>query len=109
MDPLEEEPNIYYSPELFDLSIVGDISAPLEWEFSIFAVWADGEGNLYYAMDRGCSCPEPFEGVRGVTDMHRIESGHDFAVDARSWGRSEDVPIEDVQRLIVAVRQRMRS
>lgn len=62
--------NIYYDPEKFGLTAVGEV----DWlgggyEFDLTVVWRrDLDGALVYAEDSGCSCPTPFEG-QGVADL----------------------------------------
>jgi hypothetical protein len=61
--------NVYYSPEYFDLSIVG--TAELEegcYSFYTLCVWKGASG-FYLATDSGCSCPSPFENYNGVDDL----------------------------------------
>lgn len=77
--------NIYYSPEKFGLEPVGEI----DWssgcfEFDYTTVWRDVEtGNLYYGEDAGCSCPSPFEDVRGINDLTLIRSAAEFQTHLR--------------------------
>lgn len=61
--------NLYSNPEKFGLTIVGEI----DWssgcyEFDITAVYRRPGGQLVYAEDSGCSCPEPF-GDQGWDDL----------------------------------------
>lgn len=54
--------NIYYTPEEWLLTPVGEI----DWSdgcyvFDITAVWRREDGHIVYAEDAGCSCPSPFE------------------------------------------------
>lgn len=61
--------NIYYDPEKFGLTIIGDI----EWgsgcyEFDQTVVFRKQDGSLAYAEDSGCSCPCPFD-YMGVDDL----------------------------------------
>lgn len=60
--------SIYYSPEQFDLEVVGEVQKVLYYEFDILVVWRDGRGKLWYAQDAGCSCPAPFEHT-GLGDL----------------------------------------
>lgn len=65
--------NLYYDPEYFGLTIVGMAEDPEgSYEFSMFVVWKDAKGTLYWADDSGCSCPAPFE---DFTDTGMLESG----------------------------------
>jgi hypothetical protein len=55
--------NIYYSPEKFGFATVGEIDwSSGYYEFNITLVLRRiSDGQLFYANDRGCSCPSPFE------------------------------------------------
>jgi hypothetical protein len=56
------EDMIYYSPEKFGLTVIGEIEWGGEpWGFDLTVIWHDDEGNLYMGEDAGCSCPVPFE------------------------------------------------
>ena len=61
--------NVYYSPEAFELKLIGevDLSEP-DYSFDILAVWK-GESGYYLATDSGCSCPSPFENYNTVDDL----------------------------------------
>ena len=69
-------PDLYYQPEQFGLTMLGEIewSEPC-YDFDLTAVWVDADKKLYWASDSGCSCPSPFEGFTSVADA---ETG-DFA------------------------------
>ena len=62
--------NLYYTPQHFALTTVGEI----EWgdgcySFDLTVVWRRNiDGKLVYADDSGCSCPSPFED-HGVEDL----------------------------------------
>lgn len=80
------EGNIYYDPESVGMEIVGTVDASEAFEFEILLVVRDLEdGKLYIATDAGCSCPVPFEDVRGRSDMRRIDSIADFDAEAGSY------------------------
>lgn len=54
--------NVYYNPERFDLTLIGEIEPPdLSYEFAIMAFWKHKDGKVYAGYDSGCSCPSPFE------------------------------------------------
>lgn len=61
--------SVYYSPENHGLEIVGTAEAGWDYEFDMFVIWRDATGQLYYAMDSGCSCPSPFEDYEDVSDL----------------------------------------
>ena len=65
---------VYYSPEDFDLTTIGEISWDDEpYAFDLTVVWKDKDGNLYWASDSGCSCPSPFE---DFTSKDQLETGN---------------------------------
>lgn len=68
---------IVSAPEKCGLSIVATLedSASLH-SFNTFLVVRDdeGDGSLYFAYDSGCSCPLPFEDVKRLSDLMRLES-----------------------------------
>ncbi len=55
--------NIYDSPSKFRLKIFAEVERELSYEFSIFVVFQNEAGELFYAEDEGCSCPAPFENL----------------------------------------------
>lgn len=54
--------NVYYNPEKYGLTIVGEVSwmEPC-YGFDFTLVLVDEEGILWWGRDSGCSCPAPFE------------------------------------------------
>lgn len=62
--------NLYYNPEKFGLTPVGEI----DWsdgcyQFDLTVVYRrDLDGRLVYVEDSGCSCPEQF-GDKGIPDL----------------------------------------
>ncbi len=56
------ENNVYYNPETYGLTIIGEVSwsePPYGFDFTL--VLMDEKGKLWWGRDSGCSCPEPFE------------------------------------------------
>lgn len=62
--------NIYYNPEKFGLTMIGEIDwSDGSYQFDLTVVWKrDSDGKFVYAEDSGCSCPSPF-GDTGVQDL----------------------------------------
>lgn len=61
--------NIYYNPEKFGLSIVGEIEFDEpNYSFDFGVVWKTKNNKFYYGHDSGCSCPTPFED-EGIDDL----------------------------------------
>lgn len=72
--------NPYYSPEECGLKVVGlleDQNADYSYD-SILVVQDIETGKLYAAHDSGCSCPTPFEDIKGLGDMVEIQSELDM-------------------------------
>lgn len=68
-------PDVYYQPEVFGLTPVGDIEWDNEaWQFHITAVWVDDAGSIFYATDSGCSCPSPFEGFTALEEVEKADN-----------------------------------
>jgi len=57
--------NIYYDPEKFGLTPIGEIDwLDGSYEFDLTVVWKrEFDGRFVYAEDSGCSCPSPFESI----------------------------------------------
>lgn len=54
--------NIYYSPEAYGLTVVGEIEMDDGgYGFDTTVLWRNADGRLFWAHDAGCSCPSPFE------------------------------------------------
>lgn len=67
--------NIYYSPEAFGLTVVGELNDPnASYSFDDFVVWQHTDGRLFYASDSGCSCPSPFEEISGIEDLTELRT-----------------------------------
>jgi hypothetical protein len=74
--------------EEFELVISSDLGG--SYEFDELCVWKNGEGNLFYAIDSGCSCPIPFEWVISVNDLKplTLRTFEMFTKDAeQEWGQ----------------------
>lgn len=68
--------NAYYNPEkcgLTRLASLEDPEASYSFDTVIF-VKDNATGAVFAAHDSGCSCPRPFEDVRGLSDMTRVRS-----------------------------------
>lgn len=62
-------PDPYYQPEAFDLSIIGEVDwSGGSYGFDLTVVFQDPAGNLFYGEDSGCSCPGIFEDF-GLEDL----------------------------------------
>ncbi len=80
--------DVYYNPEKFGLEKVGEVDDPGAcYSFDIFAVWRAADGTLYWGQDSGCSCPSPFEDVRGLEDLETGGS-NEAAAAALEWAES---------------------
>ena len=56
-----QDNNIYYNPKAFGLQIIALMELGGSYEFDTHVVFANEQGELFYANDAGCSCPTPFE------------------------------------------------
>ena len=66
--------NPYYNPEKCGLSLIGSVDdEDASYSFDMVAVWRGPDGNIYAGQDSGCSCPAPFEDVKGLDDLELIE------------------------------------
>ena len=63
--------NVYYDPEKFGLTVIGEIDVGASYEFDMVAFWKGADGCVYAASDSGCSCPSPFQST-GMDDLERI-------------------------------------
>lgn len=65
--------NPYNRPGNFGLEFIGEIEWDEEsFQFNLTAVWRDAENSnvLFWASDAGCSCPSPFEDLKGRDDLY---------------------------------------
>jgi hypothetical protein len=77
-------PDTYYQPEKFGLSIVAETDQSGSYEFDMFVVWQDVNGNYYWATDSGCSCPSPFENHTSVAHL-TADSASDIMREYSNW------------------------
>ena len=75
-----ENPDLYYQPDAFGITPVGEV----DWDdescsFNITVVWQSKEDPqvFYWAQDSGCSCPAPFEGFTSLegNDWAEVNKG----------------------------------
>ena len=85
--------DVYYRPEAFGLTLVGEVDWAGGYEYDKYAVWRDGQGRILAGWSTGCSCSTPFRG-QGLTDLHEVSpesalaemNAHNERFDASSWG-----------------------
>lgn len=79
---------VYYDPEKYGLEIVEKLEDPnASYSFDIFAIWIrKKDGELFYGIDSGCSCPSPFEDYTGVEMLTRLGDISSFERELFSWG-----------------------
>lgn len=90
--------NIYYSPEEFLLTTIGEIDfSDGCYNFDLTVVWRRADGRFVYADDAGCSCPSPFEDttpadltVAGPAEIQahleaRASEGDDYSHERDRW------------------------
>jgi hypothetical protein len=74
-----DTPDVYYQPEKFDLTPIGEIEwSSGSYEFDLTVVWRHEDGRLFYANDSGCSCPSPFENYTSLDDLTEITDVSEF-------------------------------
>jgi hypothetical protein len=84
------EPNIYYNPEKYDLTLLCDIDDPeASYSFDLVALWQHKDGRLFYSSDSGCSCPVPFERCESIDDLYEltVENWYEFVEYVNDWFR----------------------
>ena len=88
--------NIYYSPEKFGLRQFGFLQYRPAYDYNMFVVWEDENGNLFYGIDSGCSCPVPFESFdKAKLTPIDADSYRSFAKNLDSWSSSEMLDASD--------------
>jgi hypothetical protein len=82
--------NIYTHPEAYGLTVVADVEAAEGYEFDTFVIWRDKQGTFWWAQDKGCSCPIPFDDK----DLSNLPSGSlkDAITDMKAWMSDRDYP-----------------
>lgn len=100
--------NPYYHPEKHGLAKVAEFElAEPSSSFDILAVWA-GPSGFYLGTDSGCSCPTPFEGYSGPTDMTgplTVEQALEECSSIKSTHYEPNYDIDGWNDFIVAIRQ----
>lgn len=67
------------------------------YTFDDIIVWKDNEtGLLYMAQDSGCSCPTPFEGIKGLDDLTPCRSSEEFLAFVREHNKYDTWPQKDI-------------
>lgn len=64
--------DVYYDPEKFGLTILGEAEASGGYEYDKIVVWRDQHGQLFTGTDSGCSCGSPFE-TTGLGDLDKVD------------------------------------
>lgn len=77
--PIEErewggyDKNPYSNPEACGLELLAVASDDEPYQFDLLCLWRDlDSGRFFVGDDSGCSCPMPFEDVRGVSDLTEV-------------------------------------
>jgi len=72
--------NVADNPEKCGMRLLGSLEdGNASYSFDTVIVLQDVEdGKVYAAYDCGCSCPTPFENVRGIGDLTEIRSVADI-------------------------------
>jgi hypothetical protein len=88
--------NPYYDPAACGLDLVAVLDeADMSYEFNtIIFVKDQATGKFYAAHDSGCSCPSPFENLKGLDDMVPINNAatmEDFIRSQHGFGAKETI------------------
>lgn len=93
--------DVYHVPEKFGLTLVGEIQwGEPDYSFNMtIALRRNGDGQLFYGDDSGCSCPSPFEDfttvesltpcTRGELQAHLYERNSE-GLDPDAWTRWDE-------------------
>lgn len=66
-------PDLYYQPEKFGLTQIGEIEWSDEcYQFDKTVVWKHEDGRFFLGEDAGCSCPSPFENFFSLADAQEM-------------------------------------
>lgn len=53
--------DVYYDPQKFGLTLVGEVDFIECYEYDIVALWRHEDGTHYWGASSGCSCNSPFD------------------------------------------------
>lgn len=68
------DPDVYYQPERFGLTVVAEIDYSSGiYEFDFRVVWRHSSGLVLTARDAGCSCPSPFETYTSLEEVELFD------------------------------------
>lgn len=68
------DPDVYYQPEKFGLTVVAEIDySDGNYVFDFRVVWKHSSGILLTARDSGCSCPSPFEEYTSLEEVELFD------------------------------------
>ncbi len=83
-------PNINYDHEACGLEKLIEYGDPeASYSFDDFMVFKDKEtGDIYCANDSGCSCPTPFEAIKGLDDMNHCPDAEILKKHFDDWNHS---------------------
>ena len=82
--------NVYDEPEKYGLRRVLELNDPdASYSFDMFVIWLrESDGQLFYGIDSGCSCPSPFEDVSGIEMLSQLGDMQSFERELVAWGKS---------------------
>lgn len=66
-------PDVYYNPEHFGLTILSSADISDSYEYDTIAVWRHEDGRLFVGRDTGCSCNSPFEYLTSLDDLTEVK------------------------------------
>src|SRR5690606_10820071 len=100
-------PDVYYQPEAFGLTAIGELSREPDYDFYMLVVWEHEDGRLFWATDTGCSCPSPFEDFTSLDHLSglTLDSYGDFKAEV------DEFPVDnaDKTQLLAKVSKLLRG
>lgn len=97
--------------ERLGLKVLGELeqSEP-DYSFDTLCVWRrDSDGALFYATDRGCSCPSPFEDFETIESLTPIKDAATFEREMDEWAGKDPYDPQGKADLARKVREALRD
>lgn len=88
--------NPYFDSEKLGWKTVSFHEPDLSYEYNTLCFWVTKDGLVYSASDSGCSCPTPFEGYEGNSELEitkqleRVGSYDQALAIFNSWNKDYD-------------------
>lgn len=92
--------SIYYAPEKLGIEIVASVEHEPDWNFDI-TLFVRHDDRYYVVQDSGCSCPTPFEDVKGLEDLTRVRT----TGEVQAFIKPFNYPTDDALSFMAKVRE----